>query len=1080
MELCEEIPKIPYNSIDENVSIQVEDREQKEDGTVHLKKINAKRLQIKSDNCEFCGHKAKNFFALQIHVQMNHMNISYQCKICEYKLKERSLSKKHIVTTHDMKQEDIGAYFLIACGICENVGNEKENKEHISMMHPEYNLYWNGRGPKNYKCPHCIADFTNNSLARATNLSQHLQRVHIRSVYSCGECSFTSKSRLTFTYHVEQIHSLTRNPEKSIIFKCHACEFKVAGCKKKLMHDHMKTNHKEMLTDLRVSCQDCDYQGNSRKELKIHKSEKHPGELYMNVKCPKCKYEASNHSNLMTHLLWHVNTLYFCKLCNYSIGSRPKLKIHFTNNHEKEFQASGWIKNYVAWKCGTCKFEGEAKEYGAHMIRQHELPPTNKKYNKTRKYQRTTTNKNIVSEKGKIELGTQNFICHMCKFSYNLAGNLRVHMHKKHLRSSYVCKLCDKTSNTRGILVNHFRDDHRDIVESEPKGFIEKYITCCCKPCAMQTSSKPFDDHLFKIHSFPERQDHKIKTKTRRIVKKETTNFLEYKNMRARKDVELILKKAKLPLKLKLKACSSSEKQEGISEKNGQIQANTTANIFQENPEEKCNSAIQKDGNTGNNEKIPTKQGEEGTVRKNEFECPTCIFSTYKNKFILRNHMHLNHTGSFYSCNMCQFKSTRKKIVFNHFLSHYSAEVEVGSREWLIKNLSCHCKSCNVKFTSSEFEDHLVSIHKFPILKRYFYTDRTNVWRCPSCKGVLRKSDMFQHISEKHLNVHYNCNICDIKVITIHGLKEHVETVHSGISSSSTYCEKCDITIQDNGDLRHLNTIHKDLLRQANHNNYSELFLILGKCKFCQSDTTSYEIERHILRDHLNMQYQCKQCLFVDNKTIRTHMTVSHKNSGTDILQLSCGLCNKKFERKNIVGHIGSHENDLLEAVYAYTKCNKCSFQTISKRSLNTHKVKAHQTAIHDCPVCEMKTTSKQKLVDHVKNEHPDYRYTCYIPGCTTKLKSKHYAALIRHRNEIHETKTFFNCSWCPLRYKRYEYLTVHKENDHNADGTFKQKSSRWYPIARPKKSQDSNQNRNNKVIEPIKIKRRRLLNRSK
>ena len=153
--------------------------------------------------------------------------------------------------------------------------------------------------------------------------------------------------------------------------------------------------------------------------------------------------------------------------------------------------------------------------------------------------------------------------------------------------------------------------------------------------------------------------------------------------------------------------------------------------------------------------------------------------------------MHVNHTKTFYSCNICQFKSTRKKIVFKHFASHDSTEVKIGSKEWLIKNLSCHCKSCNIKFISSEFEDHLVSIHKFPLQRKYFYTKRTNVWKCPSCQKALRKSEMNQHISEKHLNVHYNCNICDIKIITIHSLKEHVETVHSGISSSNTIRDRC-------------------------------------------------------------------------------------------------------------------------------------------------------------------------------------------------------------------------------------------------------------------------------------------------
>ena len=82
-----------------------------------------------------------------------------------------------------------------------------------------------------------MADFTDYSVARGTNLSQHLQRVHIKSIYSCEECSFASKTRQAFIYHVKEIHNLTRNHEQSLILKCHACEFKVAGSKKEEMHD---------------------------------------------------------------------------------------------------------------------------------------------------------------------------------------------------------------------------------------------------------------------------------------------------------------------------------------------------------------------------------------------------------------------------------------------------------------------------------------------------------------------------------------------------------------------------------------------------------------------------------------------------------------------------------------------------------------------------------------------------------------------------------------------------------------------------------------------------------------------------
>ena len=92
---------------------------------------------------------------------------------------------------------------------------------------------------------------------------------------------------------------------------------------------------------------------------------------------------------------------------------------------------SGWIKKYVSWKCGTCQFEGDEKDYTTHMIRQHGFPPNKHNNKKSRTYKGTTKNKKKLFENRHFEVRTKNFVCHECKFSCDLAGNLRVHMHKK-------------------------------------------------------------------------------------------------------------------------------------------------------------------------------------------------------------------------------------------------------------------------------------------------------------------------------------------------------------------------------------------------------------------------------------------------------------------------------------------------------------------------------------------------------------------------------------------------------------------------------------------------------------------------
>ena len=608
-------------------------------------------------------------------------------------------------------------------------------------------------------------------------------------------------------------------------------------------------------------------------------------------------------------------------------------------------------------------------------------------------------------------------------------------------------------------------------------------------------SSQHFDDHLFDIHSFPKRQYHKFKSlkETNKSIKYQTkVNPQEDLGTRSQKDIKLILKLAELPLKLQVTTFSLSEKIGDCPETIEKVQANTQNSLLHVDQYEdvmednRTNAILNESKNKTNTEDGSPIQITGGALSPEKIKCPKCMYSTDRDKFILRRHMHVYHTKSFYSCNICQFRSTRRKMVLKHFADQHSTVVQLESKESLVQNYSCHCKACNVKFTSRDFEDHLVSFHNFPALKRNFYPNRKTFWTCPTCRKTVTKFDMFQHISEMHLKAHYNCNICDIKIVTIEGLKEHVEQVHSGISSSSTYCQLCDLTIQDNGDLKHLNMVHSDLMIQETSlsqqaNDYSKNFLIFNKCKFCQSYTSFYEIEKHLLRSHLNIQYQCKQCSFVDIKSIRTHITAAHKKREIDLIQLRCGLCKIEVDRKNLVGHIGSHENELLEAVYSYNRCNTCPFQTISKISLNKHKVKIHNTAIHDCPVCEIKTKTLQKLVNHVIKDHPDFRYTCDIVGCTTKLKSKHYAALLRHRKEIHETRKLFTCNMCPITYRRNEYLNIHKDNDHNPDGSLKPKSlSVYLSRNRSKRSLNPKCDERIKKFELLTIRRRRLMNRSK
>ena len=198
---------------------------------------------------------------------------------------------------------------------------------------------------------------------------------------------------------------------------------------------------------------------------------------------------------------------------------------------------------------------------------------------------------------------------------------------------------------------------------------------------------------------------------------------------------------------------------------------------------------------------------------------------------------------------------------------------------------------------------------------------------------------------------------------------------------------------------------------------------------------------------------------------------------------MRCGLCTKVIELKQTIEHIESHENELLETIYAYSKCEPCNYQTISKRKFSSHQAYIHGLQLHSCKECNVNFKSNQGLVTHIKNKHPDFRYKCKHSDCPFDFKSKHYAALLRHQAEMHEGTALYQCHLCENKFRRNEYLAKHIDEEHNKDGTLKARTSQKHPsIPRrragiEKRVVGPNQQKNRGKMQR---RRRRMMNRSK
>ena len=983
-----------------------------------------------SQECEFCDYRARILHTLQVHVQMHHMQVSYQCKMCNFTLtrvKEKYVTRKHITVVHGVKEEDVDKHLYVQCGLCENLETMENSFVHFETEHPQYSKYLSFSKNQSKKsssdftpsrCKYCSEDFSNIPNRRQL-FKQHLQNVHLKATFKCDKCDFETKVKQGLIYHIQDTHmpaNLERHEQVEwtrlhIIYQCNFCDFQLTFDKKGEMVKHMECSHGEVLKSAKTfSCNECDFLGGSNLKIRHHKNRAHaPIDTTKAFKCSMCKFGTNEPSNMTLHIHRHMQPKLICNICDFKTDRRLKLKSHFRDQHKREATAN-YMRNFVTFLCEVCQLKASSRAYDDHLVSHHNFTCLKEGQNKELK-----NSQEVVELKPFAQCS---FVCTECDYGTNIASNMRIHIHR-HIGSSFSCNLCGLKSRKKSIMASHFAAAHKEALKQ--KNWMENTITCHCKACGVTCSSKEFDQHLEKQHAYPAvARQYQDNTKTPMLA-------------------------------LKLET-----------------------------------------------EKVKTP------ITELHLKCPDCL---YRSKYLynIREHMHKVHTRTFYSCSLCKFNCIRRSQVERHISSVH----KIVKTEVVVNSFTCHCKACGIAAKCDVFTNHLTTVHNFPSARKYEskcketitsnqnqntkpnhpkpiqiqnkYQTKTN--RCNSCpRAFLSQNILHHHVARKHLRILYSCNICDLKTDSTSRLKEHVDTKHSGVSSSSTYCGTCDVTIQDNADQNHLKNVHSSLLetRKQNSNDFSSNFLILDKCKFCQSDSTIHNIEGHIRRNHIKMKYKCKKCSFAsDNLYIKTHLKVAHKGE-PNLLQMVCGLCSVELTKETLIEHIESHGNDLLETVYAYNKCSQCSFQTISDTKFKRHQISEHGIQFYKCSVCDLNFKSNQALINHVKINHPDFQYKCEHQDCPFDFKSKHFAALKRHLSEMHNGGSLYGCHLCSNTFRRNEYLVKHIEEDHNSDRTKTVRSAGLKSVDKKRFSTKEEKKQNEKKWIKMHRQRRRMMRRSK
>ena len=270
---------------------------------------------------------------LQVEVQ------GERCEECNKHFSSKSKLKEHFRNVHKDPEE---------CEICAKWFSSKKAKaRHMKRSHDQ----------ETFMCPYCPKSFT-----RKDNVSRHIETVH-RTIptITCKKCGYKFSRTDLLLKHMLTVHKHKVRPSTSKLkylaklknrrrVICSTCA--TAYSNKYALSKHIKKVHGDahawlegpdneflLLSDARggvaekVACENCDFECNTKMELRKHKEVKHKGELVFN--CDQCVKSVKSFKCLREHKSKkHRGQVYRCRAvvgrpgCGKLLSTKEGLKKH--------------------------------------------------------------------------------------------------------------------------------------------------------------------------------------------------------------------------------------------------------------------------------------------------------------------------------------------------------------------------------------------------------------------------------------------------------------------------------------------------------------------------------------------------------------------------------------------------------------------------------------------------------------------------------------------------------------------------------------------------------------------------------
>ena len=729
---------------------------------------------------------------------------------------------------------------------------------------------------KDHKCNQCMKSFITKNL-----METHLQTIHLNNQNEsdfgrviCNFCGKTFSTQKNMKTHVKIIHENGKQ-------KCDICSKLISSYHLK---KHTDTFH---LGINRVECNSCKKSFTTKSDMKKHVKRIHMSESEK-VKCEICSKFISRY-----YLKKHTETFHFginkveCNHCNQYFTTKSDLKKHIKRIHVSE----------KAVNCGCCdKSFTTNHELEIHVKIMHMDNDYKAKCNICSKLILRNYLKQHIDS---VHSDLKRVDCTYCNKLFATKSSMNKHVKRNHMKKKMRCEICTQLISSDNLKW-HTNQFHNGLNKSN------------CSHCEKSFTTKPeLEKHIKIIHMHMNN-----KAKCDICSKFFSSNYLKQHIDIVHSDHRrancLYCNKSfvtKSDMKRHIKRIHTSEKEKC----------------------DVCSMLI-----LSRNLKYHINQFHNGA---NGVNCNHCDKS-FKTKHELEIHVTTIHMDMDYKakCYICS------KLISRNNLKQHIAIVHFDLKR-------AQCTHCDKSFTTNyDMKKHVQRIHIIGKTK------------CDVCSKLISSKYLKHHIDQFHHGLNRaKCSQCEKSFVTKQYMEKHFQTVHMN-RNDKVECDKCEKVITIHSLKQHIDTVHLDIKR--------------ANCTHCEkSFTSNSEMNKHVKRVHLkDGKVKCDICLkLISSSYLKLHTDTLHHG----INRVNCTYCEKNFITKSEMKiHVKSKHtknadrNDMEEENEQVIKVEIGEMD--SHATLGYNQGIDHETSVKvfQCLVCGEVFKNQVELINHVEDSH--------------------------------------------------------------------------------------------------------------